>query len=207
MTTTVATTDELRVLRVVTRLNVGGPARQILALQPKLARRGVSNLLVSGSVEEGEADLAELNGFDDVVRLPGLTRSMTPAGDLAALVSLVRIVRRFRPDVVHTHMAKAGAIGRTAAALCRTPVRVHTYHGHTLHGYFSTRKTKRVVAVERFLAGRSSALVAVSDAVAADLIEAGIGDRARFRVIPPGLDLAEFLAVHDGPSVARADFG
>jgi glycosyltransferase involved in cell wall biosynthesis len=195
MKKTNASAGELRVLRVVTRLNVGGPARQILALQPQMARRGVSSLLVAGSVEDGEADLAELAGFHEVLRLPQLTRSVTPTGDLAAVAKLVRVVRRFRPHVIHTHMAKAGAIGRVAAMLCRTPVRVHTYHGHTMQGYFSPRRTGHVVAAERFLARTSSALVAVSDSVAADLMAAGIGDPASFHVIPPGLDLAEFLAI------------
>jgi glycosyltransferase involved in cell wall biosynthesis len=197
----------LRVLRIVTRLNVGGPARQILALEPAMARRGVRSLLVSGTVNEDEADLAELLHYEDVRRLPRLQREPSPPRDLAALADLWRIVVRYRPDVVHTHMAKAGTLGRAAAVLARAPVRVHTFHGHTLEGYFTERGRRRVVRTEGALARVSSALVAVSRSVADDLLRAGIGRPHQYRVLSPGLDLGPFLGIEGRDGSIRKRLG
>jgi glycosyltransferase involved in cell wall biosynthesis len=197
----------LRVLRIVTRLNVGGPARQILALEPAMARRGVRSLLVAGTVNRDEADLAELLHYDDVRRLPRLQREPSPPRDLAALADLWRIVARYRPDVVHTHMAKAGTLGRVASVLARVPVRVHTFHGHTLEGYFTEKGRRRVIRTERALARFSSALVAVSHSVADDLVRAGVGTRERFRVLSPGLDLRPFLRIEGADGSIRDRFG
>ena len=102
---------------------------------------------------------------------------------------------RYRPDVVHTHMAKAGTLGRAAAVLARVPVRVHTFHGHTLEGYFTEQGRRRVVRTERELARFSSALVAVSRSVADDLLRAGVGRPDQYRVMSPGLDLGPFLRI------------
>jgi len=182
----------VRVLRIVTRLNVGGPSRQILALEPALARRGVDGLLVAGVCDDTEADLGDLLDYEAVSRIRSLRREPSLPGDAGSLALLARTIRRFRPDVVHTHMAKAGAIGRVAALLTRVPIRVHTYHGHTLEGYFSPAARTRVVLIERQLARMSSALVAVSRRVADDLAREGIGRRSQFRVLSPGLDLTPF---------------
>ena len=197
----------LRVLRVVTRLNVGGPARQIVALEPAMARRGVRSLLVSGTVNDDEADLADLLQYTPVRRLPRLQREPSPPRDLVALADLWRIVMRFRPDVVHTHMAKAGTLGRAAAILGRVPVRVHTFHGHTLEGYFTEKGRRRVVRTERELARFSSALVAVSHSVADDLLRAGVGRREQFHVMSPGLDLEPFLRIAGREGGVRERFG
>lgn len=197
----------LRVLRIVTRLNVGGPARQILALEPAMARRGVRSLLVAGTVNEDEADLAELLGYREVRHVARLQREPSPPRDLAALADLWRIVVRTRPDVVHTHMAKAGTLGRAAAILAHVPVRVHTFHGHTLEGYFTERGRRRVVRTERGLARFSSALVAVSHSVADDLVHAGVGTPEQFRVLSPGLDLEPFLRIAGPEGSIRDRFG
>ena len=196
----------MRVLRIATRLNVGGPARQILALEPALARRGVHGLLVSGVCDETEADLAELLDYEGLRRIHSMGREPSLRGDARSLELLHRTIRRFRPDIVHTHMAKAGALGRVAALIGRVPVRVHTYHGHTLDGYFSPTARTRVVFVERQLARISSALVAVSHKVADDLVREGIGRRRQFRVLSPGLDLTPFTdLLSDG--ALRRDLG
>jgi glycosyltransferase involved in cell wall biosynthesis len=197
----------LRVLRIVTRLNVGGPARQILALEPAMARRRVRSLLVSGTVNEDEADLADLLHYPDVRRVPRLQREPSPPRDLAALADLWLIVVRYRPDVVHTHMAKAGTLGRAAALLARVPVRVHTFHGHTLEGYFTEKGKRRVVRTERQLARFSSALVAVSRSVADDLLGAGVGRPDQYRVMSPGLDLGPFLRIAGPDGSVRARLG
>jgi glycosyltransferase involved in cell wall biosynthesis len=190
--------SSLRVMRIVTRLNVGGPARQILGLEPALARRGVDEILLAGVCDQSEADLAELLGYAPVRRIGSLGRAPSPRADAGAFATLAGAIGRFRPHVVHTHMAKAGALGRAAALVRRVPVRIHTYHGHTLHGYFSAGGRSRMVFAERRLASVSSALVAVSHRVAEDLLDAGIGRPDQFRVLSPGLDLTPFAAREPG---------
>src|SRR5512132_3345116 len=129
----------IRVLRVIARLNVGGPALHVTYLARGLADRGYETTLVAGDVGRGEesmAFVAESAGVD-VVRLRGLSRELSPLRDAIAAWRLARIIRKVRPDVVHTHTAKAGAVGRAAAVLAgpRKPVVVHTFHGHVLRGY------------------------------------------------------------------------
>ena len=141
--------------------------------------------------------------------LPGLRREIAPAADAAALLHIFRRLRRFRPAIVHTHMAKAGSLGRLAALLYNAaagPRRarvVHTYHGHVLEGYFSTLSAGAFSAAERFLARRSDALLAVSSRVRRDLVEThAVGSADRFRVVPLGFDLEPFAAI--GPEARRA---
>jgi glycosyltransferase involved in cell wall biosynthesis len=114
--------------------------------------------------------------------------------DLQALVSLVRLIRRYRPHILHTHTAKAGMLGRLAAVLAMRPRPriVHTYHGHVLEGYFDPVRNAVFRGIERSLARVSDVLIGVSQATVDDLVRLRIADRAKFRVIPVGLDLARF---------------
>jgi glycosyltransferase involved in cell wall biosynthesis len=121
--------------------------------------------------------------------MAGLGREIAPLRDLVALAGLVRLMRAWRPAIVHTHTAKAGLLGRVAARVARVPVRVHTFHGHVLRGYFGTVRTHAFRRLEARLATSTHALVAVSAAVKRDLIELGVADAARIRVIPLGLEL------------------
>ena len=146
----------IRVLRVIARLNVGGPALHVTYLSRGLAERGYETTLVAGDVARGEESMgfvAERAGVQ-VVRLPGLSRELAPVRDLIAAIRLARIIRALRPDVVHTHTAKAGAVGRTAALLAvgRRPVVVHTFHGHVLRGYFGRLGTLVFRGIETVLA-------------------------------------------------------
>jgi glycosyltransferase involved in cell wall biosynthesis len=121
--------------------------------------------------------------------MPGLGREVRPWRDLQALVGLYRMMRSFRPQIVHTHTAKAGMLGRIAARAAGVPVVVHTFHGHVLRGYFGRLTTAFYRAVERRLGASSDALVAVSEAVKSDLVALGVAPDAKIRVIPLGLDL------------------
>jgi glycosyltransferase involved in cell wall biosynthesis len=171
-------------------MNVGGPALQVTALMRGLESEHFDHRVYCGAVEPGEADYVDLCAPDvDVRRVPTLGRSMRPFDDADALLRLIRAMRRFRPHIVHTHTAKAGALGRTAALLARVPVRVHTFHGHLLHGYFSPGKTRLVVRTERSLARISDHLVAVGGNVREDLVHAGIGRPRQYHVVPPGTTL------------------
>lgn len=188
-------TGRIRVLRIIARLNVGGPAIQASLLTERLDPARYDTLLVAGSEDEVEGDYLALTkqSIRRLHRLPELGRAIRPGQDVIALRKLVSLIRRTKPDIVHTHTAKAGTLGRLAALLCRVPVIVHTYHGHVLSGYFPAWKTSAFTAIERGLSRRTARLIAVSPQVRDDLLARGIGSEARFSVMPLGLDLARFL--------------
>lgn len=184
------TAGPLRVLRIIARMNVGGPALQVVGLTEGLGPPRFESRLLVGTVGPGEADYIDLRAPDlEAVRVPGLGRSPDPWGDATALRTLIREIRRFRPAIVHTHTAKAGVLGRLAARACRVPLTVHTFHGHLLYGYFSGATRRVVVQTERTLARSTTRLVAVGCQVRDDLLAAGIGRPEQFVVVPPGVDL------------------
>jgi glycosyltransferase involved in cell wall biosynthesis len=186
----------IRVLRVITRLNVGGPAIHTTLLNERLDPERYDSVLATGEVGSDEGDYLTLRGrpAGRMIRVPTLRREIHPATDGMALVTLVRLMRRLRPHVVHTHTAKAGVLGRLAAYLTRVPVVLHTYHGHVFEGYFAASRARLFLAVERTLARRTDCLLAVSEAVRRDLLALRVGRREQFRVIPLGLDLDAFVA-------------
>lgn len=194
----------IRVMRVIARMNVGGPALQIAQLMRGLDPEHFDQRLFSGFVGPGEADYVDLCAPDiEPHRIPVLGRSVRPADDLRALALLTTAMRGFRPHIVHTHTAKAGTLGRLASLLAHVPVRVHTFHGHLLHGYFPPAKTRLVVMAERALARFSDLLVAVGDRVRDDLVAAGVGRAAQYAVVPPGTALGTL----PHPDVARDRLG
>lgn len=186
----------MRIARVLTRLNLGGPARQVLATDPLLAARGHQVRVFAGRPGHGEGDLFDVlraRGVD-VVRVPGLSRRLGP-GDLLAAGSLGRALKAFGPDLVHTHASKAGALGRRAAWRMPGVRTVHTFHGHVLEGYFPGRVSRLLVRVEAGLAARTDRVVAVSHATAEDLIRLGVVPADRVTVVPPGIDLGSLMAI------------
>ena len=180
----------IRVVRVIARMNVGGPALQVTALADGLPADRFEQHLLVGSVDDDEADYLDLRApHVSAERVTGLGRSPNPLSDLRALGHIRRVLRDVRPHIVHTHTAKAGVLGRTAAALAGVKTRVHTFHGHLLHGYFSPSVTKAVVAVERAYATKTTKLVAVGAQVREDLLAAGVGRPEQYVVVPPGVEL------------------
>jgi glycosyltransferase involved in cell wall biosynthesis len=155
------------------------------------------------------AFVAERQGVD-VVRLPGLSRELSPIRDLAATVQLARLIRRLRPDIVHTHTAKAGAVGRAAALLAgrRGPrVVVHTFHGHVLHGYFGRAGSLVFRVIETALARTTDALVAVSPQVRDELVRLGVAPARKFTVVRLGIELEPRVACADEPEEIRRRIG
>ena len=187
----------MRIARVLTRLNLGGPARQVLASDPLLVERGHSVRVYAGQPEAGEGDLfeeARRRGLD-VVRVPGLKRGVAPASDWRASRALRRALREQAPDVLHTHASKAGTLGRMAARDLAGTACVHTFHGHVLEGYFPAAVSQRLIAHERRLARRSDRIVAVSHATAEDLLRLEVAQAEQLVVVPPGIDLGGLLAL------------
>jgi len=205
-------TERVRVLRVIGRLNMGGPAHQAALLSGRRFDPGrYETLLVHGAVPPGEASLAGLAEEEGAeMRFVGeLRQSVNPLNDSRALAKLIRIARRFKPDVVHTHTAKAGFLGRQAALAVRPrPAIVHTYHGHVLEGYFGAAKSRLYLELERAMARVSDRLIGVSQATVDDLVRLGVAPRERFRVLPLGLDLAPLAAIDQALRVrSRAELG
>lgn len=196
----------LRIARIIARMNLGGPARQILASDPWLAAQGHAVRVFTGTPQAGEGDLfdaARERGID-MVRVPGLARGVSLSMDFRARGFLRDALREFDPNVVHTHASKAGALGRRAASVVPNAARVHTFHGHVLEGYFGATVSRGLVAIERRLAAKTDRLVAVSHSTAEDLLRLGVTQEEKLVVVPPGLELEEFLQIPlSGP--ARRD--
>jgi glycosyltransferase involved in cell wall biosynthesis len=158
-------------------------------------------LLVHGRLSPGEASMEYLADAEGAARmfLPSLSASLSPATDARALAAVAKAIRDFRPDLIHTHTAKAGFVGRAAAlAGRRRPALVHTFHGHVLRGYFGPGRTRLFRSLERQLARRTDRLIGVSEATVADLVGMGIAPRDRFQVIPLGIDLGRYERLTPG---------
>jgi glycosyltransferase involved in cell wall biosynthesis len=203
----------IRVLRVIARLNVGGPALHVSYLSRELDRMGYETTLVAGRIGGNEGSMeyvADELGVDPLY-VPELQREISPLADVVAARRLLRIIRDLRPEILHTHTAKAGAVGRMAALLAgpaRPKVVVHTFHGHVLRGYFGPAKTEAFRQLERGLARVSDALIAVSPEVRDDLVGLGVAEPGKIAVVRLGLDFAARLAAPlDARQRFRAELG
>ena len=199
-------TTPIPVVRVITRLNIGGPSIQATRLTSALDAHGYTTTLLHGRLGEGEGDMSYLMAPGSrAIYIDRLRRPLSPLNDLRALLRVYREIKAARPLIVHTHMAKAGLVGRVAAALYnvtrgaapRARV-IHTYHGHVLEGYFSALMTKVFITLEQLLAHLSDRIVAISPAIERELRdEFRIGRADQYRVVPLGFDLSDFAAVDD----------
>ena len=181
----------IRVMRIIARMNVGGPAVQVSGLMRGFNSNEFEHRLYTGFCSTDEADYLDSVATDiKAIRIDGLGRRVSLRGDIRAFLSLVKAIREFNPNIIHTHTAKAGFLGRLASLVSlQKSVRVHTFHGHLLNGYFGSFKRTLVVIVEKILALVTQQLLAVGDKVRQDLLEAGIGSREKFGLMPPGLAL------------------
>lgn len=207
----------LTIVRIIARLNMGGPARHVILLDCGLQARGHRTRLVHGSLDVGEGSLEHLarTAGIPVLRVPDLGRRISPLGDMSAFVRLLRVLFRERPDVVHTHTAKAGTLGRLAAAVFNATRRrdrrclvVHTFHGHVLEGYFHPAVDRIVRAVERSLAWMTDRIVTVAPRQTHDITKRfRIARREKTLTIPLGLDLDALLRLTPDAPDHRQAFG
>jgi glycosyltransferase involved in cell wall biosynthesis len=201
--------ESIRVVRVISRLNIGGPAIQAITLTKLLEPLGYHTTLVRGREDPREGrmdDLCRELGVRPVS--VGSMRRNVGWRDALALPALIRVLRRERPHLVHTHAAKAGTLGRAAVLLAfrprRRPALVHTFHGHSLTGYFSPGRSALFLRIERFLARFTDRLIAVSEQVRNELVAFGVAPAGRFDVVPLGFDLASFVVDPDERAGRRA---
>ena len=206
----------MKILRIIARLNVGGPARHVVWLTEHLNNEEFESVLIAGTVPSGEESmnyLAEQHGVRPVF-IEEMSRELSPK-DLISLVKIFREIRRQRPDVVHTHTAKAGTVGRSAAFLYRwlSPGRrvkiVHTFHGHVFHSYYGKLKTRLFTMIERILARiATDKIIVISPQQLREINETfGVGRPEQFQVIPLGIDVDAFDDNGEKRRVMRAELG
>lgn len=183
----------IRVMRVIARMNVGGPAVQVTGLMRGFNAIEFNHRLYTGFCAADEADYLESNATDvTAIRIAGFGRRVSLTSDIRAFITLVREIRDFKPHIIHTHTAKAGFLGRIASLVSiHSSIRVHTFHGHLLNGYFGWYKRLLIIAAEKFLATFTHQLLAVGDKVRQDLLTVGIGNLKEFDIMPPGLEIGK----------------
>jgi glycosyltransferase involved in cell wall biosynthesis len=183
-----------RVLRIINRLNLGGPTFNAAYLT-KYLEPDFDTLLVSGmkdDTEESSEFIVRKLGLEPTY-IPEMYRELHPVRDLTSYRKLVKVIKEFKPDIVHTHAAKAGAVGRLAAYNCKVPVIVHTYHGHVFHSYFSPAKTRLFLEIERYLAKKTTSIITLSNKQLDELSnEFKIAPQNKFTIVPLGFDLHKF---------------
>jgi glycosyltransferase involved in cell wall biosynthesis len=185
---------KIKVLRIINRFNLGGPTFNAAYLTKYLGD-DFETLLVGGDkddTEESSTFILDQLGLEPII-IPEMRRDIGLKEDKIAYQKLKKIIQEFKPDIVHTHASKAGTLGRMAASKCNVPVVIHTFHGHVFHSYFGKTKTLVFKNIERYLARKSTAIIAISDIQKQELFsEHKICKSAKIKVIPLGFDLSRF---------------
>jgi len=201
--------SKIKVLRIIARLNIGGPAIHTILLTARLNNERFESTLVTGVEGEYEGnmlDLAAAKGVKPII-IPQLRRNIDPIGGFIVLVKLYRLMRREKPHIVHTHTATAGLLGRLAARLAGAPVILHTFHGHVLCGYFGPIRSKALVCMEYFLARLSDRIVTVSEGQRRELAGYGVAPLEKISVVPLGFELEALLACESYRGELRRELG
>ena len=195
---------KIKIMRIIARLNIGGPAIHTILLSEGLDKTRFESILVTGVVDKHEGDMAYLaqeKGITPII-IPALGRSLNIANDISTFIKIFSLIRKEKPDIVHTHTAKAGTLGRLAAMLYNIfrirekCLLIHTFHGHVLHSYFGKSKSTLFVWIERFLARFTDTIIAVSESVKKDLLSLAIGNKNKIITIPLGLELEPYLGIN-----------
>ena len=183
-----------KVLRILNRFNIGGPTYNATYLTKYLSPEYSTKLIAGKKLDSEESSEQILNDHKiDYVILDDMNRSINLKKDLKTFFQIKKIIKEFKPDIVHTHASKSGALGRLAAISMQVPIIVHTFHGHVFHSYFGKFKTKIYIIIERFLASKSSAIIAISKLQKKELTkDFKICDANKVSVIPLGFDLKRF---------------
>lgn len=200
---------QTKVLFIIARMNVGGPAVLVADLMRNLNSFYFEPRLVTGFCDENEADYLDEVATDIMAfRVEGFGRSISLWKDLKAFFLIMGEIRRFKPDVIHTHTAKAGVIGRIAGLIARpTAKRVHTFHGHLLHGYFGSKKVQLIIALEKILGLMTFKFIAIGNMVKVDLVNSGVGKDQKFEVIYPGLQDLDLYQRAEARNELNLDLG
>lgn len=202
--------NRIRVLRILSRMNVGGPSRHVVNLTSGLSQIGYHTRLAVGLPESAEGSMLSLAEKmqirPDIIAC--FDRPVSAWRDSIAFGEIVRHIRNFRPHIVHTHTTKAGILGRIAAVMCRVPVIFHTFHGHVFTGYFSEKTSRAIICLERLLAKFTDSLITLTPGIKADIFQRlRLTESGKIEVIPLGLDLAKNLGTQRKSSGWRKELG
>lgn len=212
----------IKVLRIIARLNIGGPAIHTILLTEGLDRSKFETILVVGTVDKSEGDMSYLAEQKEIYPLiiPELTPSLNICNDIIAFWKIFCLIKRERPDIVHTHTAKAGALGRLAGMLYnlisrvssllsgekKRPVLIHTFHGHVLHSYFGRIRSALFLWIEKFLAIFTARIIAVSENLKEELISLKVASSEKIVTVPLGLELQRYLNLNTDSSCKVRDY-
>ena len=197
---------KIKILRIIARLNIGGPAIHTILLTERFNNENYCSMLVKGVEGTREGDMQSFAVERGVypILIPELQREINIVRDSIALWKLYWLIRKEKPDIVHTHTAKAGMLGRTAAWLAGVPVILHTFHGHILKGYFGRTKTWIFLQIEKVMAKLSTKIITISGSLKKELVELGVAPEEKIDVIPIGLDLVRFIKHDDRGEFKRS---
>jgi glycosyltransferase involved in cell wall biosynthesis len=207
----------MKILRIIARLNVGGPARHVVWLTEKLNDGEFESVLIAGTVPKGEESMNYVAADHGVtpIFIEEMSRELSPK-DAISLIKIFREIRRQKPDIIHTHTAKAGTVGRMAALLYKlvTPGAgklriVHTFHGHVFHSYYGRFKTGIFIAIEKFLARfATDKIITISPQQFHEIHdEVGIGRAGQFTIVPLGIDVGVFEQTDESRPAIREEMG
>ena len=197
--------NKIKILRIIARLNIGGPAIHTVLLTEGLDKGQFDSLLICGAIDETEGDMLYYAREKNVrpYFIAELSRRINPLNDFIAFSKIYNLIRVMSPDIIHTHTAKAGTIGRVAGIMYnllhlyrkKRIKLVHTFHGHVFDGYFNKIATRIFICIEGFLAHFTDIIITVGDSVKEELVNLGIGDRNRIKIVPLGFELDKFLNI------------
>lgn len=195
----------IKVLRIITRFNIGGPSHQVNNLYRGMNDDKFETLIIHGKIDKGEGDMSYLLPNDcNKIYIPEMQREIGPK-DIIALFKILKVIHDYKPNIIHTHLAKAGMLGRLAGIIynrvlpkTRRIKLIHTYHGHVFHSYFSRRKTAFFIVIERFLALFTDRVIVISKLQYEDIVNKyKISDYHKTKIIELGLDLKKYVKKND----------
>ena len=198
---------KIKVLTIITRHNIGGATIQAILSSSNLNKNKYQSFLVKGSEgkDEGNMDDFAKRKKIEPVYIKELSREISLRKDLIAFWKLYQLIKREKPDIVHTHLAKAGTLGRIAAKLAGAPLIVHTFHGNLFHEYFDSIKSRLILNLERLLMRVSTRIIAISHSQEKELLEYRIGDPRKISCIPLGIELDPFLTSENNRGIFRGE--
>lgn len=200
---------KIKILRIITRLNIGGPAIHAALLTRELNNNEFESTLIYGSTSKDEGDMSYILENHDIksVYIPALKRELNPFYDIIAFYRIFKFIKEYKPDIIHTHTAKAGTLGRLAAILANVPIKIHTFHGNIFHGYFNKSSTRFFIFIEKILAKFTQSIIAISQRQKDEIVQKyGITNPKKCSVIKLGFDLAKFLNLSSKEGTFRKRF-
>ncbi len=199
---------QIRILNIITRLGISGGSFHALLVTKLFTNEEYQSYVLSGKIEAYETDmtyLADEYGIKPYY-IESMSRSIHPIKDIFTIIKMMKIIRQIKPDIVHTHTAKAGFVGRVSAWLCGVPIIVHTFHGNNFRGYFGKMMTLVSISIERWMARISDRIIVISNQQQNELLHFNIVTEKKIRIIPLGFDFSNIIHQSEDKGKFRKQF-